>query len=277
MKTVNKKETFNKESLKSKEKKYLIDHPSGHEILSANARLKNREFISEVIKLKSNKDRKNKSISSLASSIGLCLSLLLVIWGFEVQFPEEENKVDLNNTSTQFEDLVDIPLTQQVQKPPVQIAAPTIVEVNDEEIIEDIEVNLDIEMNEDTRIEEVVMPKQVEEMPEEKADEIFTIVEQRPEPYGGMKAFYEFVSDNLKYPPKATRMGVEGRVFVEFIVEKDGSLTDINVAKGIGGGCDEEAVRVISSAPKWNPGRQRGNAVRVRMIIPIVFKLYTTE
>jgi protein TonB len=68
-------------------------------------------------------------------------------------------------------------------------------------------------------------------------------------------------------------MGVEGRVYVEFIVEKDGSLTDIQLAKGIGGGCDEEAIRVLSNAPKWNPGRQRGNPVRVRMIMPINFQL----
>jgi protein TonB len=211
----------------------------------------------------------------MVSSFSLCLSLLFVIWAFEIQFPEKGASVDLDESSTQFEDLVEIPLTQQIQKPPVQALAPTIVEVNDEEIIEEIEVNLDIEMTEDTRIEEVIVARQAEEMPEEKAEEIFTIVEQKPEPNGGLKAFYEYVGENLKYPAKASRMGIEGRVFVEFIVEKDGSLTDINVAKGIGGGCDEEAVRVISNAPKWNPGKQRGNAVRVRMVIPIMFKLYT--
>ena len=134
-------------------------------------------------------------------------------------------------------------------------------------------MNLDIEMTEDTRIEEVVVSNEVEEMPEEKADEVFTIVEEQPSPIGGIKAFYDYVGKNLKYPSKAARMGVEGRVFVEFIVEKDGRLTDIKVAKGIGGGCDEEAVRVISSAPKWKPGKQRGNPVRVRMVMPIMFQL----
>ena len=68
-------------------------------------------------------------------------------------------------------------------------------------------------------------------------------------------------------------MGLEGRVFVEFVVEKDGSLTDVKIAKGIGGGCDEEAVRVISSAPRWNAGKQRGRPVRVRMVMPIMFKI----
>ena len=112
-------------------------------------------------------------------------------------------------------------------------------------------------------------------MTEEKADEVFTMVEGQPAPIGWIKAFYDYVGKNLKYPSKAARMGVEGRVFVEFIVEKDGSLTDIKVARGIGGGCDEEAVRVISSAPKWKPGKQRGNPVRVRMVMPIMFQLLT--
>lgn len=128
-------------------------------------------------------------------------------------------------------------------------------------------------MTEDTRIEQVVVSQAKEAMPEEKVDEIFTIVEVQPGPVGGMKAFYEFVAKNLKYPSKARRMGIEGRVFVEFVVEKDGSLTDIKVAKGIGGGCDEEAIKVISEAPNWEPGKQRGRAVRVRMIMPIMFKL----
>jgi protein TonB len=83
-----------------------------------------------------------------------------------------------------------------------------------------------------------------------------------------------YVSENLKYPVKASRMDIQGRVFVQFVVEKDGSLTDIQVVKGIGAGCDEEAVRVIKNAPRWEPGKQRGRPVRVKMILPIVFKLY---
>ena len=143
-----------------------------------------------------------------------------------------------------FEDLIDVPQTKQIQKPPVQVQAPTIIEVNDEEIIEDIEIDLDIEMTEDTRIEAVVFVEDTQAgIPEEKVDEIFTIVEEQPSPEGGIKSFYEFVSKNLYYPAQARRMGMEGRVFVEFVVEKDGSLTDIKAVKGIGAGCNEEAVR----------------------------------
>ena len=77
----------------------------------------------------------------------------------------------------------------------------------------------------------------------------------------------------MKYPAQARRMGIEGRVFVEFIINKDGSLTEIKFIKGIGAGCDEEAVRVIQSAPAWNPAKQRGKAVKQRYTLPIIFKL----
>ena len=119
-------------------------------------------------------------------------------------------------------------------------------------------------------IEEVVF----EEAPEEEeVDEIFTIVEDQPTPSGGMSAFYQYVAKKLKYPAQARRMGIEGKVFVQFVVDKDGSLTEVKAVKGIGAGCDEEAVRVINGAPKWKPGKQRGRAVKVRMILPITFKL----
>jgi protein TonB len=273
MKTVDKKGKEKKSFSTNKKKDHLIDHPEAHEILSKSKSSIDHHLVSDFIKLKVEKDKKSGSIKLLVSSISLCLSLILVIGAFEMQFSESKAKVDFNNTSNQFEDLMDIPQTQQVQKPPVQIQAPQIIEVDDEEIIEEIEVDLDIEMTEDTRIEEVVVANETEEMPEEAADEIFTIVEEQPSPVGGIKAFYKYVGANLNYPAQARRMGVEGRVYVEFIVEKDGSLTDIQLAKGIGGGCDEEAIRVLSNAPKWNPGRQRGNPVRVRMIMPINFQL----
>ena len=119
-------------------------------------------------------------------------------------------------------------------------------------------------------IEEIVFEEALEE---EEVDEIFTIVEDQPAPPGGMSAFYKYVATTLRYPAQARRMGIEGKVFVQFVVDKDGSLTDVQAIKGIGAGCDEEAVRVISKAKKWKPGRQRGRAVKVRMILPITFKL----
>ena len=108
---------------------------------------------------------------------------------------------------------------------------------------------------------------------EEVAEEIYQIVQEMPSPIGGLEAFYAYLNKNLKYPPHAARMNIQGRVFMAFVVEKDGSLTDITVMKGIGAGCDEEAIRVLQNAPKWKPGKQRGVPVRVRYSFPFVFQL----
>jgi protein TonB len=106
-----------------------------------------------------------------------------------------------------------------------------------------------------------------------KEEEIFTAVEQNPEFPGGTSAMYKYLGDNIKYPAAAQRANVSGRVFVKFVVEKDGSIGNVEVMKGIGFGCDEEAIRVIKSMPKWNPGRQNGKNVRVFYNMPVVYKL----
>ena len=103
--------------------------------------------------------------------------------------------------------------------------------------------------------------------------EVFTVVEDQPGFEGGMDAFYRYVSNEMTYPLQARQRGVEGRVDIQFVVEKDGSLSEVKAIKGIGAGCDSEAVRVVKNAPAFRPGMQRGRPVRVRMVIPIVFKL----
>ena len=94
-----------------------------------------------------------------------------------------------------------------------------------------------------------------------------------PEPLGGANAWGKFLQKNLHYPPVARENGVQGKVIVSFVVEKDGHLSDIKVLRGIGSGCDEEAVRVLKLAPAWKPGRQNGQPVRVQYTIPINFQL----
>lgn len=101
----------------------------------------------------------------------------------------------------------------------------------------------------------------------------FIKVERQPKPVGGMEAFYEYLAKNMKYPARALQYRIEGKVLLEFVINKDGSLTDLKVIRGIGFGCDEEALRVIAEAPAWEPGRQRGEPVRVRMKIPLTFKI----
>lgn len=103
--------------------------------------------------------------------------------------------------------------------------------------------------------------------------EIFQIVEEMPDFPGGTSELVLFLENNLNYPPGALESGVQGSVFVNFIVEPDGHLSNVKVLRSLGSGCDEEAIRLVTSMPNWKPGKQRGTAVRVSYILPIKFKL----
>ncbi|WP_026902766.1 energy transducer TonB [Pedobacter glucosidilyticus] len=107
----------------------------------------------------------------------------------------------------------------------------------------------------------------------EDTNEIFTTVEQMPEYPGGLEAFYKYLGNSINYPPVARENNIQGRVTVNFVVERDGSLTDIKVLRGIGGGCDEEAIRVLKKSKAWKPGVQNGRPVRVSYTVPVMFRL----
>ncbi len=114
------------------------------------------------------------------------------------------------------------------------------------------------------------------EVPKEEKEakaEVFTYVEEMPTFPGGNDAFLSYVAQKIQYPEIAKRAGVEGRVAVSFVVSPSGAVSDVQVMKGIGAGCDEEAIRVIRSMPRWNPGKQNGRPVNVKVFVPIVFKL----
>ena len=170
--------------------------------------------------------------SGLYFNIGLVVTMAIIVFAFENKSYEDSAIASLGAVSDDFEDLLDIPPTEQPPPPPPKIQQPEIIEVPDEEEIEEeIEVDLDIEITEEEVIEEI----DFDEPEEEVADEIFTIVEESATPDGGMGAFYKYVQKKMKYPSQARRMGIEGRVFVEFVVDKDGSLVSVKAIKGIGG------------------------------------------
>lgn len=215
-------------------------------------------------------DLSNKSW--LFFNIGLVISLAIVIMAFEYRTKDETDLRDMSKNTNVVEEILDIPPTEQPPPPPPKLQQPQIIEVPDEEEIkEEIKVEFDVEVTTDTKVEEITISPIVEE--KEDVDQIFLVVEEPASPKGGMQAFYKYVQEKMKYPAQARRMGVEGKVFVEFVVNRDGSIQDVKVVKGIGAGCDEEAVRVVASAPPWNPGKQRGKPVRSRFVVPITFKL----
>ncbi|HMG09270.1 MAG TPA: TonB family protein [Mucilaginibacter sp.] len=127
--------------------------------------------------------------------------------------------------------------------------------------------------NADIRIDEPVGNSDIKQVVEADPNQIFTSVEQVPEFPGGLDKFGAYLSKAIRYPAVARENGTQGRVIVTFVVERDGSLTDIKVTRGIGSGCDEEAVRVLKNSPKWKPGIQNGRPVRVQYSVPISFTL----
>ena len=106
---------------------------------------------------------------------------------------------------------------------------------------------------------------------EEDVDPIFTVVESMPEFPGGEAMLEKFLKDNLQYPELARIGGIQGKVYVTFVVDEKGNITDIRLLRGIGGGCDEEALRVVKLMPKWIPGKQNGMPVRVIVTLPVKF------
>jgi protein TonB len=205
--------------------------------------------------------------------IGMIISLLIAWLAFEHK-SYDKREIDpslLNREVTIEEEMVEI-TKQDEQKPqPVEVPKQTtqLEIVQDDVEVEDIEINAEVEQNE--VIEEYVAPEVVEE--EVVEQEIFKIVEEMPAFPGGEAKLMEYVAKNVKYPQIARETGVQGRVYVNFVVEPDGSVSNVSVLRGIGGGCDEEAIRVVKSMPKWKPGKQRGKAVRVSYMLPVNFKL----
>ncbi len=203
--------------------------------------------------------------------LGLMVSLGLVLAAFEHKSYESPELKDLGSMEDDFEEILDIPITEQPPPPPPPLEQPIIEEVPDEvEIEEKIEVDFDVDVEEETVVKEIIIP---DAPVKEKADQIFDVVETMPTPPGGRKGWSKFLYDNLNYPTQARRMGIEGTVYVVFVVNTDGSIQDVGIMRGIGGGCNEEAMRVVRKSPKWTPGKQRGRPVRVKMRLPIKFKL----
>ena len=143
--------------------------------------------------------------------------------------------------------------------------------VEDDVETEAIEIN-----TEDDKNTEVVIAAPVEAPVEEEEEEsvVFVVVETMPEFPGGQQALFKYLSENVKYPVIAQENGIQGRVICQFVVNKDGAIVDVEVVRSGGDpSLDKEAVRVIKSMPKWNPGKQRGKAVRVKYTVPVNFRL----
>jgi len=203
--------------------------------------------------------------------MGLVMVLSLLYIGFE--WTESEVKVyDSFDTSMLAEEEIEIVQTQQELPPPPPPPVPDVVEVinivEDDVIVESVEIN-----TEDDKNKEVVIQAPVAAPIEEEDNVVFQVVETMPSFPGGDQALFKFLGENVKYPVIAQENGIQGRVICQFVVNKDGSIVDVEVVRPVDPSLDKEAIRVIKSMPAWSPGKQRGKSVRVKYTLPVNFKL----
>ena len=187
---------------------------------------------------------------------------------------KEVTKYEVADMEFTFEEEVEIQQTTQETTPPPP--PPPVQEVEVLNVVEDDVETESIEINtEDDKDVEVVIAAPVEAPVEEEEEEVvFVVVETMPEFPGGQQALFKYLSENVKYPVIAQENGIQGRVICQFVVNKDGSIVDVEVVRSGGdASLDKEDVRVIKSMPKWKPGKQRGKAVRVKYTVPVNFRL----
>lgn len=210
--------------------------------------------------------------------IGLVLALAIVLFAFEWKTTPKKTE-SLGQIETQEVEEEFIPITREQEvKPPEPPPPPKVVEVlnivDDDVEIDDELVIEDTEADEQTIIDvaPVVTTVQQEEEEEEEA-KVFFIVEDMPEFPGGEAALRSFIASSIKYPVIAQENGIQGKVYVTFVVDADGSISDARIARGVDPSLDKEALRVVNLLPKWKPGKQRGKPVRVSYTVPINFVL----
>ncbi len=194
--------------------------------------------------------------------------------GASENYKKEQGLIELQgNPNDGLEDEEVMELAQAPPPPPPPPPPPAPVDeieiVEDEEEIEETVVVVE-EVDVDEVVEIVDIPM---DEGEPEVDEIFEIVEEEAEFPGGMEALMNFLRKNTKYPPMAQEAGIQGRVYVQFVVRKDGKIDDVQVIRKVNPALDKEAVRVVKSMPNWQPGKQRGKAVSSRFRLPVVFKL----
>lgn len=210
--------------------------------------------------------------------MGFIVGLAVLFVGFEWSTKD----VMVVDETEQVQDVIaeeEIEITRQenTPPPPPPPAAPAVAEVltvvDDDVELADVEIASSEDDASVAQQETYVAPVVEEEEEEESAQQIFTVVEKQPEFPGGMSELMKFLAKSIKYPVIAQENGIQGRVVCSFVVNRDGSIVDIQVMRGVDPSLDKEAVRVIGTMPKWKPGEQRGKPVRVRFILPVQFRL----
>jgi len=217
-------------------------------------------------------DLENKRSMYVLIGLVMVLSFLYIA----LEWTQTEiKKIEVNDSFLQEGEEEMVAQTVQDNLPPPPPPPAAVVE----EVLNIVDNNVQTEAptiaSQDNDNAPVIIPQIVNVAPpeEEHEDEIFTIVEEQPFFPGGEKAMREFISKTIKYPTIAQENGIQGTVYVSFVVNKDGKIVDVQVVRGADPNLDKEAVRVVSAMPPWNPAKQRGKAVRARFTLPVRFQL----
>ncbi len=240
---------------------------------------RNRDYGAYVLR----RDYVRRLVMAVAGSLlffGMAIGLpkiIAALGGGDETEVVEKKIVDVNLDLFEQEEKEEEPPPPPVEPEPIKVESvqftelKAVDEVVDEppptqEILEETQAGVITQEGE--KIEAPPPPVEVEAEPQ-----IFTIVEEMPSFPGGEAKLFEYLGKHIKYPQMATDMGISGVVYVTFVVDEHGKVKDPKVLRGIGGGCDEEAIRVVKNMPTWEPGKQRGKAVRVQYNLPIRFTL----
>lgn len=201
--------------------------------------------------------------------IGVIISLSIILLAFEWKTYENNEIMIVSAAATQIDSEIIINTKQDLPKPPQMKITEIKTTSDDDDKVDDVVDILDIENGKNDL--NVIVPVDIIDDPIIEVDTFVLIPEIAPQFPRGSQAMFKYIKDNLRYTDIAKKTNITGTVYIEFTVEKDGRLTDVHVVRGIGGGLDEEAVKVIESMPKWDPARQGGMPVKVKYQIPIKF------
>jgi protein TonB len=203
--------------------------------------------------------------------LGLILALGAALAAFEWKTPDIGN-IDLPERIVFEPDPGFIQIVREKKELPKPVNTTLIKSVdNIRDDIPALELNIEIDPN--AEVEPFLPTVQLADEPTDISDEPFVVVEDMPEFPGGHSALMKYLATNIVYPKQAREAGIKGTVYVTFVIEPDGSVSSVVSLRGVPGGCTEEAERVVKSMPDWEPGKQRGKAVRVRLNLPVKFNL----
>lgn len=223
--------------------------------------------------IKKNPGKDQEKNKSIFFKVGLIISLAVLFFAFEWKHSNPDTQIQLGGKVTVI-DTENKPIKIEDVKPKPKMNFNQSIKIVSDDKKNIIEIPIDSIFKTPTYLPPIVeIKKDVDSLPAEPTVFQPYDVENQPEFTGGETELFKYLAANLKYPRAAVEANIQGTVYITFIVEENGSISNVIPARTIGGGCDEEAVRVIKNMPRWKPGKQYGRPVRVRFNIPVKFSL----